>query len=315
MTTSDHPSGTILVTGASGQVGGALVRLLAPVGEVIAPSSRDLDLKSPDSIRSVVRSVMPRWIINAGAYTAVDQAETDQETAFAVNGTAPGILGEEAAAVGAAVLHYSTDYVFSGEGTRPWVETDVTGPLCVYGSSKLIGEQALAMSGAAHIILRTSWVYGATCKNFLLTVLRVARERSTMNIVSDQHGAPTWSGDLARLAAAILVQAQDAEAAREFQGIYHAAGTGETTWFDFAKHALQLRQLAEPDADFAQLRPIPSSAYPTPARRPSNSRLNCTKLRETFGFEFQPWEETLSKVLTESPFRTPEPSDSLCQRK
>ncbi len=301
MTKREHPSGTILVTGASGQVGGALVKLLAPLGKVVAPSSRDLNLQSPDSIRSVVRSVMPRWIISAGAYTAVDSAESDQETAFAVNGTAPGILGEEAAAIGAAVLHYSTDYVFSGKGTRPWVETDLTGPLGVYGSSKLTGERALAKSGAAYVILRTSWVYGATGKNFLLTVPSVARERSTMNIVSDQHGAPTWSGDLARLSAAILVQAQYPKGARAFQGIYHAAGRGETIWFDFVKRALQLRQVAEPDTDLAELRPIPSSDYPTLAKRPSNSRLNCTKMRETFGFGFQPWEETFPKVLGEIP--------------
>jgi dTDP-4-dehydrorhamnose reductase len=296
-----EPFGTLLVTGSSGQVGGELVRLLAPLGKVVAPSSRELDLSEPASIRSVVQSLKPRWIVNAGAYTAVDQAESDREAAFAINATAPGILGEEAAKVGAAVLHYSTDYVFSGEGTRPWGETDPTGPLGVYGETKLAGERALAASGAPHVILRTSWVYGATGRNFLLTVLRVARERSQMNIVDDQHGAPTWSRNLARLAATILVQAPDAAAARAFTGIYHACGGGETTWFGFAKRALELRLLAEPEARFAELKPIPTSEYPTPATRPRNSRLDCTKLRDTFGFEFQEWPKTLFEVLHEIP--------------
>jgi dTDP-4-dehydrorhamnose reductase len=296
-----QPYGTILVTGSSGQVGGELVRLLAPLGTVVAPSSAELNLADPASIRRVVRALKPRWIVNAAAYTAVDKAEADAELAYEINGTAPGILGEEAAKIDAAVLHYSTDYVFSGEGTRPWVETDPTGPLGVYGASKLAGEQALAASGAAHIIVRTSWVYGATGKNFLLTVLRVARERTQMNIVDDQHGAPTWSRNLARLAATVLVQAPDAEAARDFAGVYHAAGAGETTWFGFAQRALALRQTVEPETNFAELIPIPTSGYPTPARRPRNSRLNCSKLRDTFGFEFQPWEKTLFEVLSEIP--------------
>jgi dTDP-4-dehydrorhamnose reductase len=301
MLAEDH--GKILITGATGQVGGELVRILAPLGEIHAPDRSQLDLANPDSIRLIVRELRPRWIVNAAAYTAVDKAESDRALAYAINADAPAILGEEAQKIGAAVLHYSTDYVFSGIGTQPWVETDPTGPLGVYGASKLAGEQGLAASGAPYLVLRTSWVYGATGKNFLLTVLRVARERPRMTIVDDQHGAPTWSRDLARLAATVLVAAPDAEAARAFEGIYHAAGAGETTWFGFAQEALRLRRLAEPHAEFAELVPIPTSAYPTPAKRPANSRLNCSKLAATFGFEFQPWQHALAEVLAEVPLR------------
>ncbi len=289
----------ILVTGASGQVGGELVRLLAPLGQVVAPTSAELNLAEPESIRGVIRAVNPRWIVNAAAYTAVDKAETERDAAFAINGTGPGIIGDEAKKIGAAVLHYSTDYVFSGEGEKPWVETDATGPLGVYGASKLAGEQALAASGAAHVIVRTSWVYGATGKNFLLTVLRVARERPQMKIVDDQYGAPTWARELARMAATVLVEAPDAEAARAFEGVYHAAAAGVTTWFEFAALALKLRQSAEPETKFAELIAIPTSEYPTPVTRPANSRLDCTKLKDTFGFEFLPWRQALGDVLRE----------------
>ena len=289
----------ILVTGASGQVGGELVKLLAPLGEVMAPASAELNLADPASIRKVIRAVNPRWIVNAAAYTAVDKAETERDAAFAINGAAPGVIGEEARKIGAAVLHYSTDYVFSGEGEKPWVETDATGPLGVYGASKLAGEQALAASGAAYLIFRTSWVYGATGKNFLLTVLRVARERPQMKIVDDQYGAPTWARELARMAATVLVQAPDAEAAKAFEGTYHAAAAGVTTWFEFGELALKLRQSTEPETKFADLIAIPSSEYPTPVTRPANSRLDCTKLKNTFGFEFLPWRQALGDVLRE----------------
>jgi dTDP-4-dehydrorhamnose reductase len=293
--------GRILVTGATGQVGGELVRILAPLGEIHAPDRTKLDLANPKSIRRYVRELRPCWIVNAAAYTAVDKAESEQDLAYAINADAPAILGEEAAKTGAAVLHYSTDYVFSGEGTQPWAETDPTGPLGVYGASKLAGEQALAASGAPYLIFRTSWVYGATGKNFLLTILRVARERPQMSIVDDQHGAPTWARELARMAATVLVAAPDAEAARAFEGVYHAAGAGETTWFGFAQEALRQRTLAEPKTRFAELIPISTSAYPTPAKRPANSRLNCEKLATTFGFEFQPWQHSLAEVLAEIP--------------
>jgi len=293
--------GPILITGGTGQVGGELVRMLAPLGEIHAPTRAELDLADPDSIRRLVRELRPRWIVNPAAHTAVDRAETELEAAYAVNAIAPGVLGEEALKVGAAVLHYSTDYVFDGTGTHPYVESDLTGPLGAYGASKLAGEQALAASGAAHLIFRTSWVYGATGKNFLLTVLRVAREKAQMSIVADQYGAPTWSRELARMAATVLATAPDADAARPYQGLYHAAAKGETTWFGFAQEALRLRRLAEPDTRFAELIPIPTSAYPTPAKRPANSRLDCRKLERTFGFELLPWEQALAEALVEVP--------------
>jgi dTDP-4-dehydrorhamnose reductase len=289
----------ILITGVNGQVGAELAPLLAPLGQIHAFTRAQLDLTNSDNIRQVVRALNPRWIINPAAYTAVDRAESEPEQANAVNAVAPGILGEEAARIGAAVLHFSTDYVYPGAGTKPYTEDAPTGPLGVYGATKLAGEQALAASGAAHIILRTSWVYGATGKNFLLTILRVAREKEQMNIVADQHGAPTWSRDLARLAATILEAVPDAEAAAAFQGIYHAASGGETTWFGFASEALRQRRLMEPQVHFAELVPIPTTAYPTPAQRPANSRLDCHKLESTFGFQFPAWEQSLAEVLAE----------------
>jgi dTDP-4-dehydrorhamnose reductase len=263
----------ILVTGVNGQVGAELASLLAPLGQVHALKRSELDLASPENIRQVVQALNPRWIVNPAAYTAVDRAESEPDLAYAINGIAPGILGEEAAKIGAGV----------------------------YGASKLAGEQALAASGAAHIILRTSWVYGATGKNFLLTILRVAREKQQMSIVADQYGAPTWARDLARLAATILAAAPNAVAAAASQGIYHAAGSGETTWFGFATEAIRQRRLMEPQARFADILPIPTSGYPTPAKRPANSRLDCAKLKAAFGFQFPHWEQSLAEVLAEIP--------------
>jgi dTDP-4-dehydrorhamnose reductase len=291
----------ILITGVNGQVGAELAQLLTPLGQVHALKRSELDLTSPENIRQVVRALNPRWIINPAAYTAVDRAESEPELAYAINGIAPGILGEEAAKIGAAILHYSTDYVYPGTGTAPYTEDASTGPLGVYGASKLAGERALAASGAPHIILRTSWVYGATGKNFLLTILRVAGEKQQMSIVADQHGAPTWSRDLARLAATILAAAPNAEAAATYQGIYHATGAGETTWFGFATEAIRQRRLIEPQAHFAVILPIPTSGYPTPAQRPTNSRLHCGKLDATFGFQFPQWDQSLGEVLAEIP--------------
>jgi dTDP-4-dehydrorhamnose reductase len=291
----------ILITGVNGQVGAELARLLAPLGPIHAPPRSELDLASPDNIRHVVRTLKPGWILNPAAYTAVDRAESEPELAYAVNAAAPGILGEEARKVGAAVLHFSTDYVYPGTGTEPYIEEAPTGPLGVYGATKLAGEQALAASGAPHIILRTSWVYGATGKNFLLTILRLAREKQQITIVADQHGAPTWSRDLARLAATILVAAPDAKSASAFQGVYHAAGRGETTWYGFAREAIRQQRLIEPQGNFAEIVPIPTSEYPTPARRPANSRLDCRKLETTFGFQFPHWEQSLGEVLNEIP--------------
>jgi dTDP-4-dehydrorhamnose reductase len=255
-----------------------------------------------------VRRVQPRWIVNPAAYTAVDKAESEPDLARAINTDAPRILGEEAAKLGAPVLHFSTDYVFAGDGTKPWVEADPTGPLGVYGATKLAGEQALAATGAPHLIFRTSWVYGARGKNFLLTILRFARERESMKIVADQYGAPTWSKDLARLAAHVVEQTERvaaeknltlADAIKPVEGVYHAAGAGETTWFGFAEEFLRLARAAEPDQPFAALTPIATADYPTPAKRPPNSRMDCSKLANNLNFTMPPWQQSTGQVMAE----------------
>lgn len=292
-----------LVTGVTGQVGGELVKVLAPLGEVVAPLRDGLDLARPESVRECIRTVKPDWILSAGAYTAVDKAETEPELAFAINADAPGVMGQEARALGAKVLHYSTDYVFNGQGTAPYLETDATGPLGVYGASKLAGEQALLASGAEAVIFRTSWVYGATGKNFLRTILKLAREREELRVVADQHGAPTWSRDLAQMAAHVIAQVEAREAdeadASARRGVYHAAGAGETTWAGFASEAVRQVQAIEPRQRMARVSGIATSEYPTPAARPANSRLNCEKLFETFGWRMPDWRDSLTQVIAE----------------
>jgi len=303
----------ILVTGGSGQVGGELVRSLAALGEIVAPSRAELDLSDEASVRAIVRQIKPRWIVNPGAYTAVDRAESEPELAYAVNATAVRALGEEARAIGAAVVHFSTDYVFDGQGTAPYTEGDRVYPTSVYGASKLAGEQELARSGAAHLIFRTSWVYGATGKNFLLTILKAARERDRLRVVADQHGAPTWSRDLGRMTAHVIGEcerrsaglgSQDGvsglqDAVAQIDGVYHAAGAGETTWYGFAAEAVRQQAERVPGGRLAEIDPIATVEYPTPARRPANSRLDCRKLKETFGWSMMRWEESLRAVLAE----------------
>jgi len=198
----------ILLTGASGQVGGELLETLKPLGEVIAPARVEMDLANAASVREMIRSVGPRWIVNPGAYTEVDKAESEPELAYAINAEAVRAMGEEARAIGAGVIHFSTDYVFDGSANAPYRETDATGPVSVYGASKLAGEKALAESGAGFLVFRTSWVYGARGKNFLLTILKLARERETLRVVADQYGAPTWSRDLAKMTAEVIGQCE-----------------------------------------------------------------------------------------------------------
>jgi dTDP-4-dehydrorhamnose reductase len=298
----------ILVTGASGQVGGALVHALAPLGDVIAPGRAEMDLGDAESVRRAMRGLRPRWIVNAGAYTAVDKAESETAQARAINAIAPGVLGEEAKRIGAAVVHFSTDYVFDGAKQSRYVETDATDPLNVYGRTKLEGEQALAASGAAHLIFRTSWVYGATGKNFARSILRMARERDVLRIVADQHGAPTWSEELARMTAHAVRQLEARagqnsqellETVSSVSGIYHATGSGETTWFGFAKAIVDEARRLEPEAKLAKVEAISTSEYPTPARRPVNSRLDCTKLERTFGWRMPMWSESTRVVVAE----------------
>jgi dTDP-4-dehydrorhamnose reductase len=296
----------ILLTGATGQVGGELLKLLAPLGEVVAPTRAEMDLADAGSVREAIRAVRPRWIVNPGAYTAVDKAESEPGLAYAVNAEAVKAMGEEARAIGAGVIHFSTDYVFDGLGDAPYSETDATGPVSVYGASKLAGERALAESGAGHLIFRTSWVYGGVGKNFLLTILKLAREREVLRVVGDQHGAPTWSRDLARMAVQAINRCETASDVRDLAavlsdvgGVYHAAGAGETTWYGFAAEAVRLQQGAEPGVRFAEIEAITTAEYPTPAKRPHNSRMNCSKLAERFGWRMMDWQDSLRKVLLE----------------
>lgn len=299
-------SGRILLTGVTGQVGSELVRTLAHLGEIVAPTRAELDLANVASVRDRIRAVQPRWIVNPAAYTAVDKAESEPELAYAINAEAVRAIGEEAREIGAGVIHFSTDYVFAGTGSSPYVETDMTGPASIYGSSKLAGEQALITTGAEYMIFRTSWVYGATGKNFLRTILKAAREREKLRVVGDQHGAPTWSRDLARMTAQVIERLESLTAQRgwegalqEFRGIYHAAGAGETTWFGFAGEAIQRELERDPGAKLAEVEEISTAEYPTPAKRPANSRLNCEKLMKKFGWRMMDWQDSLAEVMKE----------------
>lgn len=287
----------ILVTGVGGQVGFELARSLQGLGRVVAVDRATLDLADPDRIRSVVRDVRPALIVNPAAYTAVDQAECDEEAAMRINATAPGILAEEAKALGAALIHYSTDYVFDGAKASPYLETDTPAPQNVYGRSKLMGERAIAAVGAAAIVLRTSWVYGARGRNFLLTMLRLAAERPELKIVADQVGAPTWANTIAAMTAHVAAQAfatDDADAWwASRSGVYHLTAGGETSWHGFASAIVERANLASRPS----IVPIPSSEYPTPAKRPENSRLSNDKLARTFGLVAPDWRDALELCL------------------
>lgn len=305
---AETPPVRILVTGGRGQVGEALLRTLGLLGEVIAPNSAELDLTDADAIRAKMREVRPRWVVNAAAHTAVDKAESERERAFAINAGAPEVFAEEAKKTGSVVIHYSTDYVFGGSKDSPYVETDATGPLNTYGESKLAGELALVASGAGHLIFRTSWVYGATGNNFVKSMLRLAREREHLRIVADQQGAPTWSYELARMTAAVigqleLVSAREgrtlAEAVLPVSGVYHATGSGETTWFGFAKQSIEDLRRLRPEEKLATVEAITTAEYPTPAKRPMNSLLDCGKLERTFGWRMPEWQDSLATVVAQ----------------
>ena len=278
----------ILLTGRNGQVGWELERKLAPLGEVIATDRATLDLADPDAIRRRVREAKPQIIVNAAAYTAVDHAESEPELAMQINGIAPGILAEEAKRLGALLVHYSTDYVFDGTKPGPYVENDLPAPANLYGKSKLAGEQAVRSPGCRHVVLRTSWVYGARGKNFLLTVLRLAAERPELRIVADQVGAPTWCRALAEATARIILRALDDSSTH---GLYHATNGGETSWFGFAVEILRMAAIDTP------VIPITTPEYPTPAVRPANSRLDNTRLRSAFGLSLPDWHSSLAGCM------------------
>lgn len=281
----------ILLIGAHGQLGRELARSLAVLGPLHALGRAELDLTDADAIARVVDDVRPGLIVNAAAYTAVDRAESEPELAFAINARAPGLLAEAAARLDGGLVHYSTDYVFSGEGATPWRESDATAPVNVYGASKLAGEQAVLASGADALILRTSWVYGGPGQNFVNTMLRLAGERERLTVVDDQIGAPTASRFLADATLAALAQDWRARA-----GLYHLSASGDTSWCGFAR-AIVDQALAHGQAlklSAADIAPIPSSSYPTPARRPANSRLDCSAFEQAFAVHRPHWRAQLA---------------------
>lgn len=299
----------ILLTGITGQVGWELQRTLMTLGEVI-PTGRQvthpilrIDLSAPNTIRTAIRAVKPNLIVNAAAYTAVDKAETEPELAMAINGTAPGVIAEEAKRLGAAVIHYSTDYVFNGNQATPYTETDKPDPQNIYGKTKLVGEQEIIAIGVPHLILRTSWVYGLRGQNFLLTMLKLAQHREELRIVNDQIGAPTWSRMIAEATAQILAQGTDNF--RNFisnnSGIYHLTATGQTTWYGFAKAIFNQAENCE-QQQVKKLLPITTEEYPTPAHRPAYSCLSTQKISQSFGLTLPNWETNLKLVLHQRNF-------------
>ncbi len=289
----------ILLTGKNGQVGFELQRALAPLGEVIAVDQQDCDLASPDAIRRLVAEVAPQVIVNPAAYTAVDKAESEPHLALAINGTAPGILGEEAARLGALVIHYSTDYVFDGSMPGAYLETDAPNPQSVYGKTKLAGEKALQASGADHLIFRTSWVFGAHGANFAKTMLRLAGERDALKVVADQFGAPTSAALLADVTARAVERYQRQGREAYPFGLYHLVAEGCTTWHEYAQTVIRAAQQAGRQLMLTadDVLPISTADYPLPAPRPYNSRLDTSRLRQTFGLELPPWQSGLDHVL------------------
>ena len=289
------PRPTILVTGADGQIGFELVRLLAPMGSVVAADRTNLDLSDPNAIVATVRREKPALIVNAGAYTAVDRAQSEPALAHAVNGVAPGILAEEAKRASAVLVHFSTDYVFDGTRTTPYPEDAPTAPLNVYGASKLEGERAIAAVGAHALVLRTSWVYGLRGRNFLLTIRRLAAERDELTVVADQIGVPNWSRALAAATARIVAAGLPALAERS--GLYHLSSAGEASWYDFARAILG-------GAARPRVVPIATADYPTPARRPAYGVLATQRFERTFGFALPNWRDALVDCIA-SPVEPP----------
>lgn len=292
----------ILLFGKDGQLGWELQRSLAPLGEVVALGSREsrwaADFLAPDSLADTVRQVQPDVIVNAAAYTAVDKAESDREAAHRVNARAPGVLARAAQACGALMVHYSTDYVFDGQGTRPWQETDAPAPLNVYGATKLEGEQQVARECVRHLIFRTSWLYSARGGNFAKTMLRLARERERLCVVNDQFGAPTGAELLADVTAHAIRSTCEEPA---LAGLYHIAAGGEVSWHGYACHVLEVargRGLALKAAP-AGIDPVPSTDFPAAARRPGNSRLDTRALRAAFGLSLPDWRDGVDRMLAE----------------
>jgi dTDP-4-dehydrorhamnose reductase len=291
----------ILLMGGGGQVGFELQRALAPLGEIVTVDFPGCDLANADSVRHCVLDTAPQLIVNAAAYTAVDKAESEPDLARAVNATAPAIIGETARHIGARVIHYSTDYVYDGSGTKPFREDSPTNPLGVYGASKRDGDVALAASGAAYFIFRTSWVFGAHGANFVKTILRLAADRTTINVVADQIGAPTSAALIADVTAQVIGQLPDRPSNEVPSGIYHLTAAGETSWHGFAREIVRGAIARGRDLKLAPeaILPIATSGYPLPARRPANSRLDTALLRKTFNLQLPHWQAGLEHVLSQ----------------
>ncbi len=292
----------ILLLGKDGQVGWELQRSLAPLGELIAlgHDSKNYcgDLADTAELARTVRTVAPDVIVNAAAHTAVDKAENEAELARTINALAPGVLAEEALRAKAWLVHYSTDYVFDGSGDKPWQESDATAPLSVYGTTKLEGEQLIQQSGCRHLILRTSWVYGARGGNFAKTMLRLAQERDSLNIIDDQFGAPTGADLIADVTAHAIRAARQRP---ELSGLYHLVAGGQTSWHGYANFVINFASRNGIDIKVAPdaIKAVPSSAFPTPAKRPHNSRMDTTKLRNTFDMHLPTWETGVARMLSE----------------
>lgn len=295
---------TILLLGKNGQVGWQLQRALAPLGEVVAldraggGGAEGLcgNLEDLDGIAATVRTLRPRAIVNAAAYTAVDKAESEREKAQRINADAPAALAREAAACGALLLHYSTDYVFDGSGSAAWKEGDACAPLNAYGASKLAGERAIQQSGCAHLIFRTSWVYAARGANFARTMLRLAAEREQLTVIADQWGAPTGAELIADVSAHALAQTL---AAPEKAGLYHLVAAGETNWLEYARFVLECAAAQGAPIKAREVLPIATGEWPSAARRPLNSRLDTSLLRRTFGLHLPPWQQGVARAVSE----------------
>ncbi len=288
----------ILIVGNAGQLGRELERIFAGIGPIVAVDRESVDLADADQTRALVQRAAPDLVLNAAAYTAVDRAESERDLAFAINEQAPRVLAEEALKRNALFVHYSTDYVFNGGKSEPWVETDATGPLNVYGASKLAGEQAVESVGGRYLTFRTSWVYGPHGNNFLLTMLRLARERDRLSIVDDQIGAPTTSIQLANATHRIVkgVLAGQFGAVDDYSGLYHMTCSGSVSWFGFAQ-AIFTRAAEMLGVNWPQLTPIATKDYPTPAARPRNSVLSNAKLSQRFGVQLATWQDALDETL------------------
>ena len=292
----------ILLFGKGGQVGWELQRSLAPLGDLVAldADSQNLcgDFTNPEGLAQTVRAVAPDIIVNAAAHTAVDQAESEPELARTINALAPGVLAQEAKRRGAWLLHYSTDYVFDGSGDKPWLETDPTGPLSVYGKTKLEGEEAIRATGCQHLIFRTSWVYAARGGNFAKTMLRLAQERDFLSVINDQIGAPTGADLLADVSAHAI---RTALRNPDVGGLYHLVAGGETSWHGYASFVMDFARQASIEIKVTPeaIQPVPTSAFPLPAPRPKNSRLDTQKLKNTFGLNLPHWQSGVARMLTE----------------